>query len=165
MKKIIDQQGRLFGIISIIDVLVILVIAVLVIAFQTKQSLPQSSGNTGNIPISFKIKAETVQDYAATHIKVGDTVHDRDQATGGAIGTITKVELLPATAVRDLTDGTTARVPVEGRYDVVVTVEGEGLVTEEGYYAINRVYYIGVNASRNFYTKYAQFTGQITEVW
>ena len=165
MKKVIDSQGRLFGIISIIDVLVILVVAVLFIAVQARQSLPQSSGSNGAIPITFKIKAETVQSYSAEHLAVGDTLHDRDQATGGAIGTITKVELLPATAVRDLPDGTTARVAVEDRYDVILTVEGEGLITEEGYYAINRVYYIGVNASRNFYTKYSQVTGQITEVW
>ena len=38
MKKLIDENGRLFGLVSVIDVAVIVVVAVLAVALYTKDS-------------------------------------------------------------------------------------------------------------------------------
>lgn len=164
MKKIIDHNGRLFGLISIVDVLVLAVVAVSVIALNYKHNVVDPKGTTTpNTTITFTAQAEYLPDYVAQAIAVGDLVFDKDQSTGGAIGKITSVELLPATATREMVDGSLVLAAAEGRYNVLITVEGSGLVTD-GRYSINRIYEIGVNASRNLYTKYALFKAEFLEV-
>ena len=49
------------------------------------------------------------------------------------------------------------------RGNLVLTIQGEGLISE-GRYQLNRIYDLGINASRNFYTPYAQFTGTVTSI-
>ena len=49
--------------------------------------------------------------------------------------------------------------------DMLITVEGTGLVSESGRYTLNRVYELGVNSSRTFCTKYAEFIGTVTEIF
>lgn len=164
MKKIIDHNGRLFGLISIVDVLVLAVVAVSVIALNYKHNVVDPKGtSTPNTTITFTAQAEYLPDYVAQAIQVGDLVYDKDQTTGGAIGKITSVEILPATSTRDLPDGTVIQVTSDSRNNVLITVEGSGLVTD-GRYAINRIYEIGVNASRNLYTKYALFKSEFVEI-
>ena len=60
-------------------------------------------------------------------------------------------------------DGTVAPAPVEGGYNLLLTIQGEGLVNEEGWF-LNRVYSLGVNASRTYYSKYAEFTTTVTAI-
>ena len=48
---------------------------------------------------------------------------------------------------------------------MLITVEGTGLVSESGRYTLNRVYELGVNSSRTFCTKYAEFIGTVTEIF
>ena len=164
MKRIIDKNGRLFGLISIIDVLVILVVAVLVLALWVKDRNPQTGTTVSIVPITMVLEVEAVPTYVASAIRVGDTVYDKDQATGGAIGKITEVELLPSAYKTQLTDGTYREIPVEDCNNVRIKVEGSGLVTDKGYFAINRIYYVGKNASRNLYTKYAAFQASFAQV-
>lgn len=165
MRKILDQNGRLFGLISLIDVLVIAVVIVLAVALNVKSKIPTSATNPANTTtITFQAMAEAVPDYVAQAIQVGDKVYDKDQSTGGAIGEITSVELFPASKNEELSNGTAATVAAEERYNVLVTVQGSGLV-ENGRYAVNRIYEVGVNASRNLYTKYALFKASMIAVW
>ena len=44
-----------------------------------------------------------------------------------------------------------------------MTVECTGSVAN-GRYSINRVYELGVNGNRNFYTPYAAFTAVVTDI-
>ena len=52
----------------------------------------------------------------------------------------------------------------ENCYNVLITAQGEGIITD-GRFTLNRVYEMGANAARLFYTKYASFTGVVTDVW
>ena len=47
--------------------------------------------------------------------------------------------------------------------NLLLTIQGEGLVNEEGYF-LNRVYDLGVNAARTYYSKYAEFTTTVTAI-
>ena len=58
-----------------------------------------------------------------------------------------------------------AAATVEDGVDMLITVEGTGLVSESGRYTLNRVYELGVNSSRTFCTKYAEFIGTVTEIF
>ena len=55
-------------------------------------------------------------------------------------------------------------VPCEGYYNVTLTLQAEALIESDGNYAVNRIYDLGVNSTRNFNTKYAYFVGTISSI-
>lgn len=164
MKKIIDQNGRLFGKISVVDVLAVLVVIVLAFALNVKNNeLEATRNNGGDTPITITMKAENLPLYVVDAIQAGDKVYDKERPSGGPIGEITKVEEQPGSRVEKLSNGTFMLLPNEDSRNLLITVEGTGLVSE-GRYAINRIYDIGVNASRTFYSNYAQFVAKVIEI-
>jgi len=166
--KVIDRNGRLFGKISVIDVLVILVVAVLGAALFFKSNQTHTGTTVTEQPIVFQIRVRGAEDYVAGAIKEGDGVYDKDYSSGGkAIGKITKIEVEREPGrklAEDLHDGAAALVEVEDSVDLLITVEGSGLVTGKSY-SINRVYALGVNSSRTYYTKQAQFVGTVANIF
>ena len=147
MKKIIDRNGRLFGFISVIDLLVIVVVAVMGFALYTKNTqMAITSTNTADQTITYQILASGIRTYVAEAVREGD-------------------QLFPGTKLAEFDDGTVAAATVEDGVDMLITVEGTGLVSESGRYTLNRVYELGVNSSRTFCTKYAEFIGTVTEIF
>ena len=164
--RMIDRQGRLFGKISIIDVFVVLVVVVMAVALYIKNNTLEASktDETSRTVITFVVEAENQPLYIADAIRVGDKVYDKDRSSGGAIGTITAVEQLESSWIERMDDGRYARVTNEYTRNLRITVEGTGSVTD-GRYAINKIYELGVNAARNFYTNYAVFTASVIDIW
>ena len=162
--KIMDKNGRLFGKISVIDVLVILVVAVMAFALYVKNnSLSVTSTSAPGTTITVTVLAENLDLHVADAIAVGDKAYDKDHSTGGAIGKITSIERLDAAKTEKLANGTYARLGNDDGCNLLITMECSGSVNE-GRYSINRVYELGVNANRNFYTPYAAFTAIVTEI-
>ena len=163
--KIMDNKGRLFGLVSIIDVLVVLVVVVMAFALYVKNNSLAASktGEASNTPITFTVEAENLTMNVVDAIRVGDKVYDEDRASGGAIGTITAIEVIESGKTEKLANGTYARLTNENARNLLITVEGSGSVND-GRYAINKVYEIGVNAARNFYTSHAVFTASVTDI-
>lgn len=165
MRKIIDQNGRLFGKISVIDIVVVLIVIAMAFALHIKNNELDASKTTGaGTTITFTTLAENLPLYVADAVQVGDKVYDKERSSGGAIGIITDVKRLPASETKELTDGTFAALPNEDACNLLITVEGSGMVTD-GRYAFNRIYELGANAVRNFYTPYALFKSTVTAIW
>ena len=161
--KLMDQNGRLFGKISILDVLAILVVLVLAVALSFKGNQTHTGTSTANETITYQVLVQGVRNYVADAIQVGDQMFDVDRSSGGTLGEIKAIEVLPSAKLAELEDGTLELVPVEDGVYLLLTVEGTGLVSE-GRYLLNRVYDLGVNSSRNYYTKFAQFTGVVASI-
>ena len=163
--KIIDKNGRLFGKISIIDVLVILVVAVLAAALAFKGGQTQTGATSSNIPITFQVRVNGVRTYVADAIREKDLIYDLDNDSGGALGEIVSIEVLPGPGSRiaSFYDGTREYAPMEDSVNLLLTVEGKGVISNNRY-LINRVYNLGVNSNRNYYTAYAQFIGTVTGI-
>ena len=165
--KIIDGNGRLFGKISVIDVLVVLVVAVLAAALYFKSNQTHTGGTVTEQPITFQIRALGINDFVYDALREGDGLYDLDYSSGGrAIGRIAQIEVEsdPGTKLADeLHDGAAAIVEAEDTVDLLITVEGSGLVDGRSY-TINRVYALGVNSSRTYYTKQAQFVGTVASI-
>lgn len=165
--KIIDRNGRLFGKISVIDVLVILVVAVMAAALYFKNNQAHTGTAVNERLITFQIRARGVDDYVADAVLVGDSIYDQSYSSGGrALGEITDVQIVrdPGAKLADkLTDGTVALLEAEDTVDLLITVEGWGLVTD-GRYSINRVYDLGINSSRSYFTTRADFTGTVCDI-
>ncbi len=164
MKKIIDRNGRLFGKISVIDIVVVLLVAVLAVAFYVKNNrLDASKADGADETITVTMLAENLPMNAVDALRVGDKVYDKERNSGGAIGVITNIEILPAGTTEELSDGTFARLTNEDGRNVVLTIQGKGTVIN-GRYILNRVYELGANAKRSFYTPYVTFKAYVTDI-
>ena len=165
--KMIDGNGRLFGKISVIDVLVILVVAVLAAALYFKSIQTHTGSTVTEQSIVFQIRARGVDSYVYDALREGDGLYDLDYSSGGrAIGRIAQIEVEsdPGTKLADeLHDGAAELVEAENTVDLLITVEGSGLVDGKTR-TINRVYALGVNSSRTYYTKQAQFVGTVASI-
>ena len=161
--KIIDRNGRLFGKISVIDVLVIAVVLVMAAALFFKSNQTHTGTSVTSETITYQMVANGVRTYVADAVQVGDLMYDQDRSSGGTLGKIVDIQILPGTKLGEMNDGTAGMVPVEDGVDLLLTIEGSGIVSE-GRYLLNRVYDLGVNSARNYYTPYAQFTGTITAI-
>lgn len=165
MSKIVDRQGRLFGKISIIDLLVILVVVVLAVALYMKRNVMEhTSPAAPTTSIVYEIKIPGVRNDTLEMYQVGDQVYDTDNDSGNAIGTITEIRTAPYQIGATYADGTYNYPEVEGRSDVYLTLEGQGLISDGRYY-VNRTYEINVNSYRNIYTKYVTTECVITEIF
>lgn len=166
--KIIDRNSRLFGKISVIDLLVVAVVVVLAAALYFKNNQAHTGTTVTEENITFQIRARGVYDYVADAIQVGDGLYDKDYASGGkAIGRITdiQVERDPGKKLAlEVNDGTAGLIEADETVDLLITLEGRGLVDGKRY-SINRVYALGVNSSRTYYTKQAQFIGTVAEIF
>lgn len=166
--KLIDQNGRLFGKISIIDLLVIAAVAVIAAAVYVKNNAaPISSGTVKEQRITFQIRTVSMEDYVTGAIRVGDKIYDAGYSSGnGPVGEITQIQVLNdpgVTLEENMQDGTAPQIEVEGTVDLLITVEGSG-VSDGRSYTINRVYEVGVNSSRTYRTNRATFNGVVVEI-
>ena len=154
--KLIDREGRLFGKISIIDVLVLAVVIVMAVALYVKT-------NHREITSTYQILVSGVRGYVADAIREKDMLYDVDNSSGGALGEITDIQVMEGAKLAEYDDGTMEMTPVEDGVNLLLTVEGRGIISD-GRYLVNRVYDLGVNSARNYHTPYAQFTGTVVAI-
>lgn len=165
--KLIDRSGRLFGKISVIDLVVVVVVIVMAAALQFKDKQTLTGTSVSEEPITFQVQVYGVRNYVADAIRVGDHLYDQNYSSGSSsLGQITEIQVTsdPGTVVAYLNDGTFGPVEAEDTVNLLLTVQGHGLVSGRSR-TINRVYDLGINASRNFYTKMVQFTGTVSNIF
>jgi len=120
MSPVLDDRGRLFGLINLVDLLVIVLLVVLVGLAAVR--LTRSEGQETGILSTFKV--EHVQQPTVDAVKVGQTVQDD---TGNVLGTIVAV---PPTTPSKETNPNWQGYPVEGDSplfkDLFIKVKGQG---------------------------------------
>ena len=139
MKKIIDKNGRLFGVISIIDVAVLLVVAVMALALYVRGNRSVTGTTLSDELISFQMVIEVAPDYLAESVQVGDFIYDKERVGAGALGEIKKVELLPPSKPEIYLSGDVLTTGGEDCYNVLITAQGKGIIAD-GRFTLNRVY-------------------------
>ncbi len=163
-KKLIDRNGRVFGLISVIDVVVLLaVVAICGAVYMKTNVLETTSTAFQDVGIEAVFEVRMVPDYVAAAVELGDAVYDKDHATGGAIGYITAIEITAPRTIEEINDGSLEFVTSNKDVNMIITIEGKGSVSN-GRYSFNRIYELGVNAARNFETKYASITGYVNSI-
>lgn len=165
--KLIDREGRIFGKISVIDVLVIAVVLVLAVALYVKNTKTETSSLITEQTIIFQVKAQGLDNYIADAIRVGDYVYDRSYSSGGRpLGRITDVQVTRDPGRRmalGLPGGEAAYIDTEETVDLCITIEGTGL-TDGRTCTLNRVYALGINSSRTYYTNRTQFNIVVSDI-
>ncbi len=163
MRRIIDENGRLFGLISILDVVVLLVVALLAATAFVKQDVLTTTGTSNGTTVTYTVYCRYMNNDLIGGLAVGDPVYDHDQDTGGTIGTIVDIEITPSTPTASLPDGTLAVSNNPYYSNVAITIQGDCAIVD-GHYRFNGVYELGVNANRNFYTPFVGFTGYVSSI-
>lgn len=134
----IDNKGRVFKRISVVDIIILLCIAIAVGGFVYKMR----AGNNvivakANTPIKATFLISEIRNYTADSIKAGDLLYEEH---GGLLGKILYVKVLPAKKVVDSPEGKQVYAEMSSRFDAYVTVEAEGAVRDGSIYiAGNRI--------------------------
>lgn len=123
--KIIDEKGRLLGLINIIDLFVLLMIVFVAVAGVmrfTGARTPRSEPGTVKVMVD-AVVAE-VREQTVDAIQVGDVV--RDSASGQVFGTIIEKEVEPTLWQVKTADGRVVLAEVPDRFNIVLRLESRG---------------------------------------
>lgn len=160
--KLLDDNGKLFGKINMIDFGIVLMVIVIAFAAYLKFGvLDQTGVSTELEPVRYTIELKNVRSEYLENIQIGDTIYD----TGGTeIGTITNVSSTDYEKALEMLDGTIIIAAVPDRYTTLVEVEAETVI-KDGRYLVYKTYELGTGVSRIFNTKYIQLSGSVKEIW
>jgi len=129
----IDEKGRLFGKVSLIDIFVILAVIVFAVGFvynRTSQDIQRII--MADTPMYVTFLVEDVRDLSLSAVQEGDILFRQHERI--PLGTVTNIETGPAYDIITRTDGTAALVPVDGRYNMYITLAAVGSITDRGFF-------------------------------
>ncbi|MPM36587.1 hypothetical protein SDC9_83186 [bioreactor metagenome] len=123
--KLIDEKGKLFGRLNIIDLLVLLIILVAV-AILGSRLLSRQSGVAGTTKLTYTVKVEAVDPEVYDAIK--EHIPGQCMASGEMLNAyVTDVKATPSTSGATLsTDSNSVNITTrEGLVDLVFTIEAD----------------------------------------
>ena len=131
---VLDEKGRLFGKVSIIDIIIIITLVGLAAGFVYQRL----SGDikqviSANEPFYVTFKGDQVRAFSVNSISEGDIIYKRYD--NKPLGAVKRLDVAPGIDILFKSDGTAALVEMEDRYTLYITVECAGNITERGYYA------------------------------
>lgn len=139
--KLIDEKGKIFSFINIIDFAIILVIVVLVISGFYKVKYVNTSNSIEPKPVHIRIFVAEREDSSLDKIKVGDVLKEYD--TGIILGTIRNIDVKPSTREVETIDGEIKLAEVPDLYDYYIDIDGEAIVTENSIMSGNKELRVG----------------------
>lgn len=131
------KNGKLFGKINLFDLLVILLIVVLLFGIGYKFLVLDKEEAANTVEVTYELKIETVRDVTVNAFREDDTVYHYKLEE--PIGKVYAVTTFPAMDTLDTLTGETLSVPVEDRYDLVVTVKGTAVRQDDGNLMMGKV--------------------------
>jgi len=124
----IDEKGRLFGKINIIDLIVLLVIiaAVAIVGF----SFAKGSDTAAESTLVVKYYIEEANNFVAEKVQVGNTLYDDNEDI--ELGKVIDVEIGEPVSWAGTADGQYVQVSREGFSSMIITGEVAGTKTDIG---------------------------------
>lgn len=147
---IIDEKGRLFGKVSIIDIAVVLVILIAIIGgivvynnIENGKIAPSDSALMGHsgatVDANVEFELANVRDITKNALNVGDKVYSAE--TDKFLGEITKIDSKPYVDPITSTDGTMVFVPVPEKYTLTIHINISGQQTEKGFFSVDNTHF------------------------
>ena len=160
---IIDEKGKLFKKINIIDLALLLVIVISIGAtvykfgFSTHKSVV-----TADTKITYVLRVKAIRQMAVDAINIDDVIYET--VTKKAIGKIVDKKVTEATEFVNMADGTLSKEDkIPEKFDVYLTVEAKGLVSNDGYF-VEGNHQLNIFSNVNFSTKTVETMGTIMEI-
>lgn len=123
--KLIDEKGRLFGKINLFDLLVIVLVFALIGGASYKLLVANKSVTLNESDLTVKLWVEDIKKVTVDVINEGDIVREYD--SNKLFGEVIKKEVNPHYEEVKTADGRVVKAPVEGQYDVYVTLKCKGI--------------------------------------
>ena len=130
---IVDRQGRVAGKISLIDIALVLILIGLVIGFGYRRlSAPAVQIVNSNTKFYVTLLVEPVRQFSLDAVGEGDIFFKQHEQQ--ALGKVVNLRQDQARDIIQRPDGTSAYVPIEGKYSLYITLECTGNITDSGYF-------------------------------
>jgi len=131
---IIDDKGKIFGKVSIVDIAVILLVLALIGgAYYKFFLLNQAKAAIQLDVLRYQVVVKEIREPSVDALKKTDDVYD--DRTGSYMGKIVKRTVMPAVDYIEKTDGTIVKAQIPGKYDMKLTIEAPGIETKHGFFA------------------------------
>lgn len=125
---IVDEKGRLFGKVNLLDLVVVLAIVAVAGRFGYKHYMGKQAAPTGEEKqIEVTMKFAAVQQPTLDSLPVGTDIYD--SKSGGYLGKVVDVRSQPAVVFTVGDDGRMYELPSKDRLDFFVVVAGGGRVS------------------------------------
>lgn len=129
----VDQKGRLFGKINLIDLLAVLVAVLIIIGVLYKFVLSDSKGIGNNTVIKYTVSITDIRNVTVDAINVGDDFYD--SKTDTYMGKVVGKEVKPYRDFIKKTDGMVALAEKPERFELLITLQVPGVVNNYSYLA------------------------------
>ena len=158
----IDNKGKIFGKVSIVDLLIVLllVVAIGVTVFKFGFSAHKDVNEAGS-KIEYVVKVEGVRNFTVDSIKEGAELYDDE--SDALIGVVKGIEVEKSMDYALKNDGTTVYAEKPDRYDVYLTVESDARILNGAYFA-NGTKEIGAFSGFKVYSEYFTFDIEVQSV-
>lgn len=155
------KNGKLFGVISIVDILVILAVIFMCVSiyFRVTDSDKKLVSQSQTINYTFLIKDVRINTVDA--LSKGGAI--TDATTKEYMGEIDHIEYEPAIYHLGLENGEVIETEYPERYNVKVYVSVDGKENEKGYYTTDNKY-LSVGTTATIVSKYVSTSGEISEI-
>ena len=134
MVNMLDDKGRIFGKVSLIDIFVLLAVILMTAGFvynRTSQNIRQIIAADTPIYVTFAVHG--VREFSFGAVEEGDVFFRQHERTI-PLGTVTDVTRGRAYGIITLFDGTAMYAPIMGRYNMYITITGVGSITDTGFF-------------------------------
>ncbi len=131
---IMDEKGKVFGRISIIDICALLVLLALLAGAYYRFYRVDPQHTAANFDtIEYKVLMKEVRQQSIDAVETGAEVYD--VRTDSYMGKIVRKDIAPSMAIVTKSDGTVAMAEKPERFDVLVTITVPGVESEFGFLA------------------------------
>ena len=145
-RRLIDEKGRIFGLINVLDILIVLVVVVAVVGLSTR--FTDGVLLVTKTPLTVTFYIEEAPDFAVNVISVGDPV--TEATFSSAIGRVTSVVAAPSVSWGRTSTGLVNKSTKEGYSSAYVTMECEGVMNSDGSFTLDKSkYFIGQTITLN----------------
>ncbi len=138
---IVDEKGRLFGKINLLDILIVVIIigVVVAVAYKLNNSKVITPFTQKDKIVTVLTADEVIEEIAST-LNVGESV--RDRVTGASFGVVKSIEVNPSISYTSNSNGEIVKSTRPGYKSLIITVEGEGVYSNSNVTFGNNDYYI-----------------------
>lgn len=125
--KIINEKGKLLGLVNVIDLLIVLVVAIGILGVMKYKDIGNimsklAADETGVIYITYSING--VKDVSVEGVSIGDTFFDEDSRQ--IIGPVVEKSATQSQIATTNTEGTFMYSEIPDRYDLLVKIKAQG---------------------------------------
>ncbi|WP_066495994.1 DUF4330 domain-containing protein [Abyssisolibacter fermentans] len=127
--KIIDNKGKLFGLINVIDLLVLLIIVLAVggVGYKLKNR-PTSLGGSNTQKVTLSVEVSGVRQATVDGMQEEDKLFHYDR--GNYFGQIKKIEVLPYKEAVATSEGKVVLADVPEKFNVFLEVESDAAISD-----------------------------------